>query len=160
VCILARRCFRSLVLIQLIALSNGGLVLDLMQDQSPTAQDRSMKRPLIVAIALIGVAPSYAQGTQSDIAKLKADAQKVVSVVKGDKAIGQIIRTLTALVRAGQLPDFAVVAGWRGKRPANANEFVDDDAAVGVWAASRYAICVRVAPRGSGKPRVDSDLLR
>jgi hypothetical protein len=61
-------------------------MLDLMQDQSPTAQGRSMKRPLIVAIALIGVAPSYAQDTQPDIAKLKVDAQKVVSVVKGDKA--------------------------------------------------------------------------
>ena len=37
---------------------------------------------LIVAISLI----SAAQGQEPDIARLKADTQKVVSIIKGDKA--------------------------------------------------------------------------
>jgi len=45
-----------------------------------------MNRSLIVAISLIGAAPLYAQGAQPDTAKLKADAQKVVSIISGDKA--------------------------------------------------------------------------
>jgi len=44
-----------------------------------------MKAPLIVAVLLIGVAPQFAQAQQPDMAKLKADAQKVVSIIKGDK---------------------------------------------------------------------------
>jgi hypothetical protein len=44
-----------------------------------------MKAPLIVAVLLIGVAPLFAQAPQPDMAKLKADAQKVVSIIKGDK---------------------------------------------------------------------------
>jgi hypothetical protein len=43
-----------------------------------------MKRPLIVAILLISAAPVYAQDQPA--AKLKVDAQKVVSIIKGDKA--------------------------------------------------------------------------
>ena len=45
-----------------------------------------MNRSLVVAISLICAAPLYAQGTQPDAAKLKADAQKVVSIINGDKA--------------------------------------------------------------------------
>ena len=45
-----------------------------------------MNRSLIVAISLIGAAPLYAQGAQPDTAKLKADAQKVVGIISGDKA--------------------------------------------------------------------------
>jgi len=45
-----------------------------------------MKAPLIVAVLLICVAPLNAQGQQPDAAKLKADAQKVVSIISGDKA--------------------------------------------------------------------------
>src|SRR5215470_17981067 len=45
-----------------------------------------MTRPLTVAILLISTAPLYAQGQQLNVAKLKADAQKVVSVISGDKA--------------------------------------------------------------------------
>jgi uncharacterized protein YfcZ (UPF0381/DUF406 family) len=45
-----------------------------------------MKRPLIVAIALICAAPLSAQAQQPDTAKLKADAQKVVSIISHDKA--------------------------------------------------------------------------
>src|SRR5215472_15355519 len=41
---------------------------------------------LIVAILMLSTAPLYAQGQQPDPAKLKADAQKVVSIISGDKA--------------------------------------------------------------------------
>ncbi len=44
-----------------------------------------MDRLLIIGILLFSVT-SYAQGTQPDMVKLKADAQKVVSIIKGDKA--------------------------------------------------------------------------
>ena len=45
-----------------------------------------MNRLLIVGILFIGTAPLYAQDQQPNVAKLKADAQKVVSVISGDKA--------------------------------------------------------------------------
>jgi hypothetical protein len=45
-----------------------------------------MNRPLIVSILLISAVPEYAQGQQPNMAKLKADAQKVVSIIGGDKA--------------------------------------------------------------------------
>jgi sulfur transfer protein SufE len=45
---------------------------------------------LIVAILVIGAAPLYAQGAQPDAAKLKADAQKVVSIISHDKAKSQL----------------------------------------------------------------------
>jgi len=37
-----------------------------------------MTRPLTVAILLISIVPLFAQGQQPNVAKLKADAQKVV----------------------------------------------------------------------------------
>ena len=46
----------------------------------------AMNRLLIVAILLISAASVYAQDQQTDVAKLKADAQKVVSIIKGDEA--------------------------------------------------------------------------
>ena len=49
-----------------------------------------MKKPLIVAILLVCAAPVYAQDQQSNVANLKADAQKVVSTIKGDKAKTQV----------------------------------------------------------------------
>ena len=45
-----------------------------------------MNRLLIVAISLICAAPLHAQDQQPSAAKLKADAQKVVSIIKDDKA--------------------------------------------------------------------------
>ena len=47
---------------------------------------RHLNRLLIVATLIILTAPLYAQGQQPDAAKLKADAQKVVSIISGDKA--------------------------------------------------------------------------
>jgi hypothetical protein len=45
-----------------------------------------MNRLLIVSILLISAVPEYAQGQQPNMAKLKADAQKVVRIISGDKA--------------------------------------------------------------------------
>ena len=45
-----------------------------------------MNRLLIVAILIIEHLPLYAQGQQPNIAQLKADAQKVVGIISGDKA--------------------------------------------------------------------------
>jgi|SRR6516162_1425962 hypothetical protein len=45
-----------------------------------------MNRLLIVAILIISNMSLSALGQQPDAAKLKADAQKVVSIIKGDKA--------------------------------------------------------------------------
>ena len=45
-----------------------------------------MTRPLTVAILLISIVPLFAQDQQPNVAKLKADAQKVVGVISGDKA--------------------------------------------------------------------------
>ena len=47
---------------------------------------RHANRLLIVAILIISTAPLFAQAQQPDTAKLKADAQNVVSIIKGDKA--------------------------------------------------------------------------
>ena len=44
-----------------------------------------MNRPLMVGILIISTAPLFAQA-QPDPAKLKADAQKVVSIISGNKA--------------------------------------------------------------------------
>jgi hypothetical protein len=44
---------------------------------------------LIIAFLLASLVASYAQGTQPDIAKLKADAHNVVGIIKGDKAKAQ-----------------------------------------------------------------------
>jgi hypothetical protein len=41
---------------------------------------------LIAGILAISTMPLYAQGAQPDVAQLKVDAQKVVSIIKGDKA--------------------------------------------------------------------------
>src|SRR5215470_6865617 len=45
-----------------------------------------MNRLLIVAIFIICVVPLHAQAQHADLAKLKADAQKIVRVIGGDRA--------------------------------------------------------------------------
>jgi hypothetical protein len=56
-----------------------------------------MKMPLIVAISLICAAPLYAQDQQPNTAKLKADAQRVVSIIKGGKVKTQVYCEITDL---------------------------------------------------------------
>jgi predicted transcriptional regulator len=45
-----------------------------------------MKRLLTLAVLLISTVPVYAQGQQPNVAKLKADAQRVIGIIGGDKA--------------------------------------------------------------------------
>jgi len=45
-----------------------------------------MNQLLIVGILIFSTVPLYAQNQQPDVTKLKADAQKVVSIIKGDNA--------------------------------------------------------------------------
>jgi hypothetical protein len=45
-----------------------------------------MNRLLIVGTLLISTVPLFAQGQRPDMAKLKTDAEKVVSIISGDKA--------------------------------------------------------------------------
>jgi predicted transcriptional regulator len=45
-----------------------------------------MKRLLTLAVFLISTVPVYAQGQQPNVAKLKADAQRVIGIIGGDKA--------------------------------------------------------------------------
>ena len=55
-----------------------------------------MKAPLLVAISLIAVWPLYAQ-QQPNAAKLKGDAQKVVSMIRADKAKSQVYCQINSL---------------------------------------------------------------
>ena len=67
--------------------SFGAVPLDRTVRQS-TIQGMGFNTNLLlrVVILAISIAPLYAQGQQPDVAKLKADAQKVVSIISGDKA--------------------------------------------------------------------------
>src|SRR6516164_10010701 len=58
-----------------------------------------MNRLLIVGILIISTAPLYAQA-QPDPAKLKADAQKVVSIISGDKAKAQTFCQMAIIGKA------------------------------------------------------------
>ena len=62
---------------------------------------RHLNGLLIVAILLASTVPLYAQRQQQNVAKLKADAQKVVSIISGDEAKTQTYcqaRDLNALL--------------------------------------------------------------
>jgi hypothetical protein len=60
-----------------------------LEDQRRDAAELWMRKfmnRLLIAGILISTMPLSAQGQQPDAAKLKADAQKVVSIISGDKA--------------------------------------------------------------------------
>jgi|SRR5215471_5946245 len=86
----------------------------------------------------------------------------VVDIPKGTKPkrkqqrmIAEIMQRLTAEIRAGQMPDDALVYGWHGeRRPDNAA----DDAAINRWAETQTIVAVRVDPRNRGQMRIDSDM--
>ena len=65
-------------------------VARLLLGKSAKPRGRNMKMPLIVAISLMCAAPLYAQDQQPNTAKLKADAQRVVSIIQSDKAKTQV----------------------------------------------------------------------
>jgi hypothetical protein len=56
-----------------------------------------MMGPLIVALLLFSTAPAYVQDQQPNVGKLKADAQKVVSMVQGDKTKARVYCQINAL---------------------------------------------------------------
>jgi hypothetical protein len=56
-----------------------------------------MNQLLIVAVLTLSTPSLHAEGAQLDTAKLKADAQKVVSIIKGDKAKTQTYCQITDL---------------------------------------------------------------
>jgi hypothetical protein len=53
--------------------------------------------PLIIALLLNSAAPAYVQDQQPNAAKLKADAQKVVSMIQGDKTKARVYCQINAL---------------------------------------------------------------
>jgi hypothetical protein len=59
----------------------------------------------LLAILLVSTMPLYAQAQQPDTAKLKADAQKVVGSIRGDKAKSQTYCELDTL--SGQIDQAA-----------------------------------------------------
>src|SRR6516162_5436053 len=69
----------------------------------------AMNRLLIPGIVIISTVPLYAQRQQQNVAKLKADAQKVVSIISGDEAKTQTYceaRDIARqIVQAGQQKD-------------------------------------------------------
>jgi hypothetical protein len=71
-----------------------------------------MDRLLIVAILIAWTMPVSAQDQQRDPAKLKADAQKVVSIIKADKAKTQAYCQVSDL---GEQMDRAVKANDKKK---------------------------------------------
>jgi hypothetical protein len=66
-----------------------------------------MYRLLIVGILIISTTPLCAQAQQPDAAKLKADAQRVVSIISGDKAKTQ---TYCQIANVGEQMNQAVQA--------------------------------------------------
>jgi len=72
-------------------------------------QTRRLNALLTVAILVIPTVPLYAQRQQQNVAKLKAEAQKVVSIISGDTAKTQTYceaRDIAKqIVRAGQKTD-------------------------------------------------------
>jgi hypothetical protein len=56
-----------------------------------------MNRLLLVWISLLSTLPLHAQGQQPDVAKLKADAQRVASIIKDDKAKTEVYCEINGL---------------------------------------------------------------
>jgi hypothetical protein len=76
--------------------------------------------------------------------------------------VRDIVAQLTKQAQSGAMAHDALVFGWPdGRRPANADAIMDDDALLAAWAKERLAIAVRVDPRKpDGMLRLDSDVLR
>ena len=79
----------------------------------------AMNRLLIPGIVIISTVPLYAQRQQQNVAKLKADAQKVVSIISGDEAKTQTYcearEIAEQIVQAGQQKDNEKVEELAGK---------------------------------------------
>jgi len=64
---------------------------------------RVMNRLLIVAILIIYAVPLHVQAQHADLAKLKADAQRIVRVIGGDRAKTQAYCQIHSLARSTRL---------------------------------------------------------
>jgi hypothetical protein len=77
------------------------------------------------------------------------------------RMLTDIIQQLTHRAQSGQMPDDAIVLGWRdGYRPPNADDNISNDELMASWAKDRLTIAVRVDPRKAGLLRIDSDMAR
>ena len=73
-----------------------------------------------------------------------------------------IVKDLTGMVAAGQMPDDAMVYGWPpGGRPANADAITGNDELMAEWAKTRHHVVIRVDPRkDDGSLRLDTDIAK
>jgi hypothetical protein len=77
------------------------------------------------------------------------------------RMLTDIIQQLTHRAQSGQMPDDAIVFGWRnGCRPPNADDITSNNELIASWAKDRLSIVVRVDPRNAGLLRIDSDMAR
>jgi hypothetical protein len=76
-----------------------------------------MNRLLIVGILISTAVPPLARAQQRDMARLKSNAQKVVSIIRGDKAKIQAYSQINSLggeiEQAAQQRDEQKAAFWR-----------------------------------------------
>jgi hypothetical protein len=117
------------------------------------------------------ISPAFMFGRRRDIeletglvlaGKLVVDLPKDAKLERGhERMIVDIMQYLTAVADSGQMQDDGIVFGWRdGRRPDNADDFVNSNEVQTKWAESRLIIDVRIDLRDDGMMRVDSDLLR
>ena len=66
----------------------------------------------------------------------------------------RILKLLMAEVGAGRMPDGAMIFGWRNAVDTN------NHALMAAWAKDRITIAVRIDPRPSGTPIIDSDIMQ
>jgi hypothetical protein len=83
--------------------------------KSAKLRELDMKTLLIVEVLLICAAPLCAHAQQPDPAKLKANAQRVVSIIQGDKAKSQVYCQINSL--GGEID---LAAGARDEQKADA----------------------------------------
>ncbi len=77
------------------------------------------------------------------------------------RVVHNIIQSIYKLSQSGEMPDDAMVAGWRnGRKPENAAD-IHDDALMAAWSRTRLIVDLRFDPRPEHDGlRIDSDLLR
>jgi hypothetical protein len=68
-----------------------------IQSRLPPLIGRFMNRLVIIAVLLNSAVTLYAQAQQPNTAKLKTDAQKVVNIIRGDKAKTQAYCQINSL---------------------------------------------------------------
>jgi hypothetical protein len=132
-------------------------------------RDRELIRQLVFVYVAQGeamnpVMPAFAFARRRDIeieTGLLLAGNLIVDIPKDstpkrkhERMIVEFVQRLVAEVRAGRMPDDAVMYGWPGgRKPDNAADY----AAIDRWAETRMSIAVRIDPRNDGLVRIDSD---